>query len=268
MRQSRESVGGSVPWRSRWVCGQASSLASSQKITLQVHMFPCEKIAETQKQSAATGIIYGLASGYLSTIIPVASLGITILVAHSLCGGVALVALGMLGTLTMGFNIDAFFPISDNAGGIAGMLQLDEWSRERTDVLGAAGNTKAIGKGFAIRSAALVSLARFGAFCVRADIIGVNILLPRVFTGLFFGVMMPYACAALTKKCILISTRASLNEMLAPGAPVILSFLCCRIFVWKVDLCGFLSGALVSSNIFPQANLDRTPRVQTLTRIL
>merc|ERR1719383_1150680 len=133
----------SVPWRSRWVCGQASSLASSQKITLQVHMFPCEKIAETQKQSAATGIIYGLASGYLSTTIPVASLGITILVAHSLCGmfGVALGALGMLGTLTMGLTIDAFGPISDNAGGIAEMSQLDEWVRERTDVLDAAGNT-------------------------------------------------------------------------------------------------------------------------------
>jgi len=123
---------------------------------------PVREIAETQKQSAATGIIYGLALGYLSTIIPVVSLGITILVAHSLCGmfGVALGALGMLGTLTMGLTIDAFGPISDNAGGIAEMSQLDEWVRERTDVLDAAGNTTAaIGEGFAIGSAALVSLA-------------------------------------------------------------------------------------------------------------
>ena len=85
----------------------------------------------------------------------------------------------MLGTLTMGLTIDAFGPISDNAGGIAEMSQLDEWVRERTDVLDAAENTTAaIGKGFAIGSAALVSLALFGAFCVRADITGVDILHP------------------------------------------------------------------------------------------
>merc|ERR1712211_175176 len=174
----------------------------------------------------------------------------------------------MLGTLTMGLTIDAFGPISDNAGGIAEMSQLDEWVRERTDVLDAAGNTTAaIGKGFAIGSAALVSLALFGAFCVRADITGVDILHPWVFTGLLFGAMIPYAFAALTmksvgkaanemvkecmeqfpkiidgsaqpdyEKCILISTQASLNEMCTrslgdPEPP------CCRIFVRKVDLC-------------------------------
>ena len=126
---------------------------------------PVREIAETQKQSAATGVIYCLALGYVSTIIPVVSLGITILVAHSLCGCVALGALGMLGTLTMGLTIDSFGPISDNAGGIDEMSQLDEWVRERTDVLGEAGNTTAaIWKRFAIGSAALVSLALFGAF--------------------------------------------------------------------------------------------------------
>merc|ERR1712135_128762 len=98
---------------------------------------------------------------------------------------------GMLGTLTMGLTIDAFGPISDNGGGIAEMSQLDEWVRERTDVLDAAGNTTAaIGKGFAIGSAALVSLALFGAFCVRADITGVDILHPWVFTGLLFGALV------------------------------------------------------------------------------
>ena len=169
------------------------------------HVHPMRQIAETQKLSAATGTIYGLALGYLSTIIPVVSLGITILVAHSLCGmfGVALGALVMLGTLTMGLTIDAFGPISDNAGGIAEMSQLDEWVRERTDVLDAADNTMAaIGKGFAIGSAALVSLALFGAFCVRADITGVDILHPWVFTGLLFGAMMSYAFAALTMKFV------------------------------------------------------------------
>merc|ERR1712087_733130 len=211
---------------------------------------PVREIAETQKQSAATGIIYGLALGYLSCIIPVMCLGVTILVAHTLCGmfGVALGALGMLGTMTMALTIDAYGPISDNAGGIAEMAGLPEQVRERTDCLDAAGNTTAaIGKGFAIGSAALVSLALFGAFTVRAGVSEVDILNPWVFTGLLFGAMMPYAFAAWTmksvgkaandmvkecleqfpkimnenaapdyEKCIRISTEASLKEMLAP----------------------------------------------------
>merc|ERR1719161_3023714 len=166
---------------------------------------PVREIAETQKQSAATGIIYGLAVGYLSTIIPVLALGITILIAHSLCGmfGVALAALGMLGTMTMGLTIDAYGPISDNAGGIAEMSGLGEDVRKITDGLDAAGNTTAaIGKGFAIGSAALVSLALFGAFTVRAKIEHVDILNPWVFTGLLFGAMMPYAFAAWTMKSV------------------------------------------------------------------
>merc|ERR1712151_913301 len=215
---------------------------------------PVREIAETQKQSAATGIIYGLALGYLSCIVPVICLGVTILVSHTLCGmfGVALGALGMLGTMTMGLTIDAYGPISGNAGGIAEMSGLPEEVRDLTDCLDAAGNTTAaIGKGFAIGSAALVSLALFGAFTVRAGVSDVDILNPWVFTGLLFGAMMPYAFAAWTmksvgkaandmvkeclaqfpgimennvapdyKKCITISTQASLREMIAPGALV------------------------------------------------
>merc|ERR1719251_799960 len=156
---------------------------------------PVREIAETQKQSAATGIIYGLALGYLSCIVPVICLGVTILVAHTLCGmfGVALGALGMLGTMTMGLTIDAYGPISDNAGGIAEMSGLPPDVRELTDCLDAAGNTTAaIGKGFAIGSAALVSLALFGAFVTRirassaaagAELFtnGVNMLEPLTF---------------------------------------------------------------------------------------
>ena len=109
----------------------------------------------------------------------------------------------MLGTLTMGLKIDAFGPISDNAGGIAEMSQLDEWVRERTDVLDAADNTMAaIGKGFAIGSSALVSLVLFGDFCVRADITGVDIIHSWVFIGLLFDAMMSYAFAALTMKFV------------------------------------------------------------------
>merc|ERR1719482_958093 len=235
---------------------------------------PVREIAETQKQSAATGIIYGLALGYLSCIIPVLALGITILVAHSLCGmfGIALSALGMLGTMTMALTIDAYGPISDNAGGIAEMSGLPETVRERTDCLDAAGNTTAaIGKGFAIGSAALVSLALFGAFTVRAEIQDVDILDPWVFTGLLFGAMMPYAFAAWTMKsvgeaandmvkeclrqfpkimdgtakpdyhrCIQISTDASLREMIKPGLLVIASPLVAGLGFGKNACAGLL----------------------------
>merc|ERR1719238_1072571 len=173
---------------------------------------PVREIAETQKQSAATGIIYGLALGYLSCIVPVVCLGITILVSHSLCGmfGVALGALGMLGTMTMALTIDAYGPISDNAGGIAEMSGLPESVRAKTDCLDAAGNTTAaIGKGFAIGSAALVSLALFAAFCQRAHVDSVDVLNPWVFTGLLFGAMIPYAFAAMTMK----SVGKAANEM-------------------------------------------------------
>merc|ERR1712188_154998 len=100
---------------------------------------PVREIAETQKQSAATGIIYGLALGYLSCIVPVICLAVTILVSHTLCGmfGVALGALGMLGTMTMALTIDAYGPISDNAGGIAEMAMMPDETRTRTDCLDA-----------------------------------------------------------------------------------------------------------------------------------
>jgi len=206
---------------------------------------------------------------------------VTILVSHTLCGmfGVALGALGMLGTMTMGLTIDAYGPISDNAGGIAEMSGLPEEVRDLTDCLDAAGNTTAaIGKGFAIGSAALVSLALFGAFTVRAGVSDVDILNPWVFTGLLFGAMMPYAFAAWTmksvgtaandmlkeclsqfpkimnegaapdyEKCIRISTEASLKEMLAPGALVILSPLVAGFGFGKNATAGLLTGALVSS---------------------
>eukprot|EP00392_Amoebophrya_sp_AT5.2_P001719 g1721.t1 len=241
---------------------------------------PVREISETQRVSAATGIIYGLALGYLSCVIPVACLGLTILVAYTLCGsyGVALGAIGMLSTMTMGLTIDVYGPISDNAGGIAEMCGMGAETRRRTDGLDAAGNTTAaIGKGFAIGSAALVSLALFGAYCVRADVKTVDILDPWCFSGLLYGAMMPYAFSAMTMKsvgeaandmvnecmqqfpkilsgeikpqyqrCISISTEASLREMLAPGALVILSPLVAGLCFGKNCTAGVLSGALVS----------------------
>jgi len=240
---------------------------------------PVREVADSQETSAATGIIFGLALGYKSCIIPVFCLGGTICIAHLLAGmyGIALGALGMLGTLGCALTIDVYGPISDNAGGIAEMAGLEETVRKRTDALDAAGNTTAaIGKGFAIGSAALVSLALFGAFTVRADIVNVDILNPWTFSGLLYGAMMPYWFSAMTMRsvgaaandmvkecnrqfpqimqgakpdytyCIAISTQASLREMLAPGALVILSPLVFGAILGKNAVAGLLSGALVS----------------------
>merc|ERR1719276_123671 len=129
--------------------------------------------------------------------------------------GVALAALGMLGTLTMGLTIDAYGPISDNAGGVAEMSGLSHSVRTITDALDAAGNTTAaIGKGFAIGSAALVSLALYGAFVVRIGIdTGVNVLEPLTFSFLLIGAMLPYWFSALTMKSVGEAAGAMVEEV-------------------------------------------------------
>merc|ERR1711881_571674 len=141
----------------------------------------------------------------MSCIVPVLCIAVTVLIAHQQLGmyGVALGALGMLSTITMGLTIDAYGPISDNAGGIAEMSGLSMEVRKITDGLDAAGNTTAaIGKGFAIGSAALVSLALFGAYTVRAKVEIVNVLNPWTFTGLLLGAMEPYAFSAMTMRSV------------------------------------------------------------------
>jgi inorganic pyrophosphatase len=240
---------------------------------------PVREVAESDDVSAATGIIFGLALGYKSTIVPCLCLAIIICVAHTIAGmyGIALGALGMLGTLACAMSIDVYGPIADNAGGIAEMSGLGADIRERTDALDAAGNTTAaVGKGFAIGSAALVSLALFGAFAVRADIRSVDILNQWTFTGLLYGAMMPYWFSAMTMKsvgeaandmvrecnrqfplimegqppeyanCVAISTEASLREMLGPGALVILSPIVFGFALGKYAVAGLLTGSLVS----------------------
>ncbi|CAJ1437307.1 unnamed protein product [Effrenium voratum] len=176
---------------------------------------PTRELAAACKFGTAVNIIQGLALGYKSCIIPVFVLSSAIFVSFQLCDlyGIALAALGilkltnqrgMLATLSCGLTIDGFGPISDNAGGIAEMALFNPEVRRRTDALDAAGNTTAaIGKGFAIGSAALVSLALYGAFVIRLRVkTGVNILEPVTFSFLIIGCMIPYWFAALTMKSV------------------------------------------------------------------
>merc|ERR1712087_1017370 len=169
--------------------------------------------------TAATGIISGLALGYMSCVVPIILLAIVIVISHTMCGmyGIALGALGMLSTLTISLTIDGYGPISDNAGGIAEMSGCDEHVREITDALDAAGNTTAaIGKGFAIGSAALVSLALFGAFVTRTQILeqqGVNLLRPITFAFLLLGAMLPYWFTAMTMKSVGTAAMAMVDEV-------------------------------------------------------
>jgi len=245
---------------------------------------PVKEVAEACKTGAATNIIFGLALGYKSVIIPVFCLAVTIFVSYSLAGmfGIAVAALGILSTLPISLTIDAYGPICDNAGGIAEMAGFPEEVREKTDALDAAGNTTAaIGKGFAIGSAALVSLALFGAFVTTVGLdAGVNILQPFEFSGLLVGAMLPYWFSAMTMKsvgqaaqgmvnevreqirnnpkildgtsppdyqrCIMISTDASLKEMIAPALLVILTPIVVGFLFGVRALAGVLAGALVS----------------------
>jgi len=186
---------------------------------------PVIEVAHSCQTGAATNIIYGLALGYLSTVLPVILLALAAYISHKTLGmlGLALAALGMLSNLAIGLAIDAYGPISDNAGGIAEMSHLGPETRHRTDALDAAGNTTAaIGKGFAIGSAALVSLSLYGAFITRASsppagspdafVVQsqeITVVDPLVFSGLLVGAMLPYGFSAMTMK----SVGKAANEM-------------------------------------------------------
>jgi len=185
---------------------------------------PVQELAGSCSTGAATNIIYGLALGYYSTVIPIIALGVSSYVSFKLCGtlGLALCAIGMLSNMAIGLAIDAYGPISDNAGGIAEMSELGEKVRERTDALDAAGNTTAaIGKGFAIGSAALVSLALYGAFVTRAKdapktshgLDKIEILDALIFTGLLIGAMLPYLFSAMTMKSVGLAALEMVEEV-------------------------------------------------------
>lgn len=252
------------------------------------HHAPVQELAESCKDGAAVNIIYGISLGNFSTIVPGIVLALIIFFAFYLCDmfGIACAALGMLSTLSIGLTIDAYGPVCDNAGGIAEMAEFPHEVRVRTDVLDAAGNTTAaIGKGFAIGSAALVSLALFGAFVTRTGITSVNILTPITFSGLLIGAMLPYWFSAMcmrsvgkaaklmveevrrqfedpeddrgiriqrgelspdSDKCIEISTEASLKEMLGPGLLVMGTPVFMGVFFGINSVTGLLAGGMVS----------------------
>ncbi|SOD14587.1 sodium-translocating pyrophosphatase [Pedobacter xixiisoli] len=244
---------------------------------------PVNSIIQQSSTGHATNIIAGLSVGMKSTVIPILVLAGGIMASYYFAGlyGVAIAAAGMMATTAMQLAIDAFGPIADNAGGIAEMSQLPPEVRERTDNLDAVGNTTAAtGKGFAIASAALTSLALFAAFVGIAGISAIDIYKAPVLAGLFVGGMIPFVFSALCiqavgkaamdmvqevrrqfreipgimeykakpeyEKCVAISTKASIREMMLPGAialitPVIVGFL----FGPEV-LGGLLAGVTVS----------------------
>jgi inorganic pyrophosphatase len=240
------------------------------------------EISEACETGAATNIIYGLALGYISVLPSCFAMSITIYTSYRMCGlyGYALAALGILSTMCVGLTIDAYGPISDNAGGFAEMAHMGSEIRFVTDALDAAGNTTAaIGKGFAIGSAAFVGLALYGAFVSRVGLETVNVLDQRVMPGLLVGAMLPYWFSAMTMKsvgiaamdmvneirrqfqdeavadgtkepdyaaCVSIATEASLSQMVAPSCLVIFSPIVMGVLFGKFALAGMLPGALVS----------------------
>merc|ERR1712028_265315 len=191
---------------------------------------PVRDVAYSCETGAATNIIYGLALGYKSCIIPIVIIAANVFVAFKYAGmwGVALSALGFLGTLSTCLSIDVYGPVCDNAGGLAEMSGFPEEVRDKTDALDAAGNTTAaIGKGFAIGSAALVSLALFGGFQARVSshldqtptfgssspTIVIDILQPITFAFFFIGAMLPYAFTAFTMKSVGVAANEMVKEV-------------------------------------------------------